>query len=67
MANYEVVSGCNCDGSKSLTINVFGKELIVWGIDTPTDDLYKQLDLITSISSDYKDVVNHLKINGYDA
>lgn len=63
---YKIVSGSECNGSKSLLINVFGKTLIVWGISKPNDDLINQLDLITSISDSSPEILNHLKLNGFD-
>lgn len=66
MENYKIISGSNCNGSKSLTINVFGNELIIWGIDCETTDLITQLDLITSMTSNINDVKKHLEINGFD-
>ena len=65
-SKFEIFSGSNCNGSKSLTIAVFGRELTIWGICEESDDLINQLDLATSISSSFEDVKNHLQLNGFD-
>ena len=66
MSNYTVLSGSNCDGVESLSINVNGNNITVWGISEPSVDLENQLNLITSISNNIVDVIKHLRINGYE-
>lgn len=65
MEKYAVISGSDT-GAKRLTLKVYEKELIVWGMDKPTEDLIQQMELITAISTDFDSVMTHLKLNGYD-
>lgn len=68
MENYTYESSSNVNGCKSSTFTAFGEKLTIWDVYEPKEieDVNKQLDLITTLSSNYDDVVKHLKINGFD-